>query len=50
MQFIRLLMEKGKFKPLIDRTYSLEQISEAYKYVNTGQKTGSVIISIEAKQ
>lgn len=44
--FLKKLAETGKYKPVIDRKYSLEQIVEAYKYVETGQKTGNVIISI----
>ena len=38
------LIEKGKFKPVIDRIYPLDQIAEAYRYVATGQKIGNVII------
>jgi NADPH:quinone reductase-like Zn-dependent oxidoreductase len=46
MQFITDLLEKGRFKPVIDREYTLENIGEAYKYVATGQKTGNVVISV----
>lgn len=42
--FMAELLELGAFKPVIDRSYSLEQISEAYEYVLTGQKTGNVIL------
>lgn len=44
MSFIKDLVEEGKFRPLIDRTYSLDQIAEAYRYVMTGQKVGNVVI------
>lgn len=44
--FIQALLEEEKFKPLIDREYTLEGISKAYEYVMTGEKTGSVVISI----
>jgi NADPH:quinone reductase-like Zn-dependent oxidoreductase len=44
---IKDLVEQGKFKTVIDRKYPLEQIIEAYKYVETGQKTGNVVITVE---
>jgi len=44
--FLKELVEKGKFKPVIDRQYSLEQIVEAYNYVESRQKTGNVIITV----
>lgn len=48
IRFIKELLEKGKYKPVIDdRKYSLETINEAYKYVASGQKTGNVVISFE---
>jgi len=42
--FIQNLLEQDQFKPVIDRAYPLEEISEAYKYVLTGEKTGNVIL------
>jgi NADPH:quinone reductase-like Zn-dependent oxidoreductase len=45
--FIKDLVEMGKLRPVIDRIYPLEQIVEAYKYVETGQKIGNVIIKLE---
>jgi NADPH:quinone reductase-like Zn-dependent oxidoreductase len=47
MQFIMELIEKGKFIPVIDRKYTLENIGEAYTYVASGQKTGNVVISFQ---
>ena len=44
--FLKELVEKGEFKPVIDRQYNLDQIVEAYKYVESGQKTGNVILKI----
>lgn len=46
LEFIKMLIEKGKFKPVIDRGYTLDRIAEAFTYVGTGQKIGNVIIKI----
>ena len=44
--FLKQLVENGEFKPVIDREYRLEQIVEAYTYVEKGQKTGNVILVV----
>jgi NADPH:quinone reductase-like Zn-dependent oxidoreductase len=45
--FLKDLVEKGDYRPVIDRQYPLEQIVEAYHYVETGMKTGNVVITLQ---
>ncbi len=47
LKFIKNLIDKGSFKPVIDRKYPLEDITEAYKYVETGQKIGNVVLFMD---
>lgn len=46
IRFISELLVSGEFKPVIEKSYPLERISEAYAYVNSGQKTGNVVIEL----
>lgn len=39
-------MEAGEFRAVIDREYPLEAIADAYRRVETGQKTGIVVINV----
>ncbi len=46
VEYIRDLLASGQFRPLLDRRYPLEQIVDAYRYVESGQKIGNVVIGI----
>lgn len=46
--FLKARMEAGEFRAVIDRKYSLEAIADAYRYVETGKKTGIVVIDVMA--
>ena len=43
---IKELVEQGKYRPVIDRTYDLDEIVEAARYVESGQKTGNVVLRV----
>ncbi len=47
---LKELVEAGKFRPVIDRTYPLEDVIEATRYVETEQKTGNVVLTINGKR
>jgi NADPH:quinone reductase-like Zn-dependent oxidoreductase len=43
---IKELVETGKYRPVIDRRYELEEVVGATRYVETGQKTGNVVLRV----
>lgn len=48
MGYLKARMDAGAFRAVIDRAYSLGAIADAYRYVETGQKTGIVVINVAA--
>lgn len=46
LKWLREQILAGGFRPVIDRTYPLDQIVEAYRFVETGQKVGNVVIEV----
>jgi NADPH:quinone reductase-like Zn-dependent oxidoreductase len=46
LRLLAELIEKGDFRPVIDRTYPLEEVVDASRYVETHQKTGNVVLRV----
>jgi NADPH:quinone reductase-like Zn-dependent oxidoreductase len=46
MKVIQKMVIEGKFRPIIEKSFSIEQAREAYQYVASGQKTGNVVFEI----
>ena len=49
LELIKDLVSSGKYKSLIDKKYTIEEIVEAHRYVDKGHKKGNVVITIEDK-
>jgi NADPH:quinone reductase-like Zn-dependent oxidoreductase len=46
--FVKELVDAGKYRPVIDRRYVLDEIVDAVRYVESGQKTGNVVLRVSA--
>jgi NADPH:quinone reductase-like Zn-dependent oxidoreductase len=46
LEALRDLMEAGKVTPVIDRRYTLQQLPEAIRYLETGRARGKIIVSV----
>jgi NADPH:quinone reductase-like Zn-dependent oxidoreductase len=50
VRYFKGLIESGEFRPVIDKRFRLDQIVEAYRYVETGQKIGNVVITVASAE
>jgi NADPH:quinone reductase-like Zn-dependent oxidoreductase len=46
VQFMKGLVESGAYRPVVDRTYPMERVAEAHRYVETWHKTGNVVLTL----
>ena len=46
VELLKQLIEAGEYRPVVDRRYPIEDVVEAHLYVETGQKTGNVVLTV----
>ena len=45
---LRDLMDRGAYRPVVDRTFDFADLRDAYAYVDTGRKVGNVVVTMPA--
>ena len=45
---LRDLMERGAYRPVVDRTFAFADLRDAHAYVDTGRKVGNVVVTMPA--
>jgi NADPH:quinone reductase-like Zn-dependent oxidoreductase len=50
VHLLKMLVEDGKYRPVIDRRYAFEDVIEATRYVETEQKTGNVVLTLSSSR
>jgi NADPH:quinone reductase-like Zn-dependent oxidoreductase len=46
LAYLRGLAEAGRLRPVIDRSFPLEQMAEAHRYAEAGQKQGNIVVVV----
>jgi NADPH:quinone reductase-like Zn-dependent oxidoreductase len=46
LEFLKTLIEAGRLRSVVGRTYALRDIAEAHRYADTGHKVGTVVVRI----
>jgi NADPH:quinone reductase-like Zn-dependent oxidoreductase len=49
VQLLERLLENSEYRPVIDRVYPFEEVVEATRYVETGQKVGNVVLALRGE-
>ena len=44
---LKELVESGRYRPVIDRVYPIAEVVDAHRYVDTQQKTGNVVLTLD---
>jgi NADPH:quinone reductase-like Zn-dependent oxidoreductase len=47
--FVKQLLEEGHYRPVVDRVYPLEDVVEAHRYVDSWQKAGNVVLTVNGR-